>query len=501
MQNYKKLIGPISIISLAYLMSRIFGFVREILLANWTGISNASDTLDLAFVIPDFLFYLSAGGYLAITLIPLLSRFEKEDDDKLNSYFLSLLNGLTVIFRYEIADIFGVLNQDLFVKVFTPIIFSQVFFFSGAIMMAYQYFKNEFKYAAIAPVIYNLSIILFGWIYSSTPEATVYGFALGGLIGSFLGHIVIQLIGLRSLGLSYKFIKPKAMFLSQYFKVSLPLIVGQSIAVMDEQLFRIFGSFLSIGAIASFRYARRVAILPVGVIAQAVGVASFPTLSNLFVNKKFEELRELIRRQVSILFFLNVAIVLFFFFGSDEVVSIVYERGAFTSNDVQRVSSIMSVVSFAILPWSINQIVTRSFYVQSKYWYPVLIGTSATVLSTLLVLSSTNKSESNYAVLIVIPLFLYSMVLLFTLKIGNEKILNVDLAIDLSISTLIGSVVFTFIRFLSVSGSPVLRSSNIFLASPLFCSLNSAILKSKLRSRSKGTFLKPTKPSNSSGTS
>ena len=40
MQNYKKLIGPISIISLAYLMSRIFGFVREILLANWTGISN-----------------------------------------------------------------------------------------------------------------------------------------------------------------------------------------------------------------------------------------------------------------------------------------------------------------------------------------------------------------------------------------------------------------------------------------------------------------------------
>ena len=473
MQNYKKLIGPISIISLAYLMSRIFGFVREILLANWTGISNASDTLDLAFVIPDFLFYLSAGGYLAITLIPLLSKFEKEDDDKLNSYFLSLLNGLTVIFlsisilgfifRYEIADIFGVVNQDLFVKVFTPIIFSQVFFFSGAIMMAYQYFKNEFKYAAIAPVIYNLSIILFGWIYSSTPEATVYGFALGGLIGSFLGHIVIQLIGLRSVGLSYKFIKPKAMFLSQYFKVSLPLIVGQSIAVMDEQLFRIFGSFLSIGAIASFRYARRVAILPVGVIAQAVGVASFPTLSNLFVNKKFEELRELIRRQVSILFFLNVAIVLFFFFGSDEVVSIVYERGAFTSNDVQRVSSIMSVVSFAILPWSINQIVTRSFYVQSKYWYPVLIGTSATVLSTLLVLSSTNKSESNYAVLIVIPLFLYSMVLLFTLKIGNEKILNRDLAIDLSISTIIGSVVFTFIRFLSVSGNSNIMNLLIYL--------------------------------------
>ena len=473
MQNYKKLIGPISIISLAYLTSRIFGFIREILLANWTGVSNASDTLDLAFVIPDFLFYLSAGGYLAITLIPLLSKFEKKDEDKLDTYFLSLLNGLTLIFliisiigfifRYEIADIFGVVNQDLFVKVFTPIIFSQVFFFSGAIMMSYQYFKNEFKYAAIAPVIYNFSIILFGWIYSSTPESTIYGFAIGGLIGSFVGHILVQLIGLKNIGLAYRFVKPKTMFLSEYFKVSLPLIIGQSIAVMDEQLFRIFGSFLSIGAVASFRYARRVAILPVGVLAQAIGVASFPTLSNLFVNKKFEELRELIRRQVSILFFLNVAIVLFFFTGSEEIVSIVYERGAFTGNDVQRVSSIMSVVSFAILPWSINQIVTRSFYVQSKYWYPVMIGTSATVLSTLLVLNSANNSESNYAVLIVIPLFIYSFVLLLTLKIGNERILNRDLATDMSISTLIGVVVYTIIRFLSIGGDSNILNLLIYL--------------------------------------
>ena len=58
-------------------MSRILGFFREILLARWTGVTGASDTLDLAFIIPDFLFYLSAGGYLAITLIPILSDLSK----------------------------------------------------------------------------------------------------------------------------------------------------------------------------------------------------------------------------------------------------------------------------------------------------------------------------------------------------------------------------------------------------------------------------------------
>ncbi|NCV54565.1 MAG: murein biosynthesis integral membrane protein MurJ, partial [Betaproteobacteria bacterium] len=70
MQNYKKILSSISIITIAYASSRLLGFFREILLANWAGVSGETDVLDLAFIIPDFLFYLSAGGYLAITLIP-----------------------------------------------------------------------------------------------------------------------------------------------------------------------------------------------------------------------------------------------------------------------------------------------------------------------------------------------------------------------------------------------------------------------------------------------
>jgi putative peptidoglycan lipid II flippase len=460
MRNFKKLLGPISIISIAYLMSRIFGFIREILLARWTGVSSATDTLDLAFVIPDFLFYLSAGGYLAITLIPILSKFQKDKLFDLNNYFLSLLNGLSIIFaifsiiffifRYEIGEVFGVIDIELFVRVFTPIIFSQVFFFSGAVMMAYQYFMDEFKYAALAPVIYNLSIIFFGWINSSSPESTIYGFAIGGFIGSFIGHIVVQIYGLKKLGLDLKFIKPKLEDLTHYFKVSIPLIVGQSIAVMDEQLFRIFGSMLSVGAIASFRYARRIAILPVGVMAQAVGVATFPTMSNLFVSKKFDELKNLIRQQVAILYFVNLAIVLVLITNNAEIISLVYERGEFNSSDVFRVSSIMSIVAFGILPWSLNQIVTRAFYVQTNYWYPVMMGTSSTVLATLIILNVENKSEISYAIIIIGSLFLYSLILLTTLKIDGERILNKDLISDLIFSSVVYFVTFGLLQFLPI---------------------------------------------------
>jgi len=187
MLNSKKLIGSISLVSISYLMSRVLGFFREILLAQWTGVSDASDTLDLAFIIPDFLFYLSAGGYLAITLIPILSDLSKNNKETLNDYFISLLYGLAIVFllistvffflRNQIVDLLNVNDPELFIKLFSPIVFSQTFFFIGAILMSFQYFKNDFRYAAAAPVIYNSCIILFGWIYSSSPESTVYGFA------------------------------------------------------------------------------------------------------------------------------------------------------------------------------------------------------------------------------------------------------------------------------------------------------------------------------------
>ena len=129
MDNSKKLLGSISLITISYLMSRILGFFREVLLAKWTGVTSASDTLDLAFIIPDFLFYLSAGGYLAITLIPILSDISKNRETELNDYFVSLLYGLSMVFftisflsflfRYQIVNLLDVENPDLFCLLYT----------------------------------------------------------------------------------------------------------------------------------------------------------------------------------------------------------------------------------------------------------------------------------------------------------------------------------------------------------------------------------------------
>lgn len=468
MANSKKLLGSISLITISYLMSRVLGFFREVLLAKWTGITSASDTLDLAFIIPDFLFYLSAGGYLAITLIPILSDISKNRETELNDYFVSLLYGLSIVFftisflsflfRYQIVNLLDVENTDLFIKLFTPIIFSQTFFFIGAILMSFQYFKNDFKYAALAPVIYNSSIILFGWFYSTSPESTVYGFAIGGLVGSILGHLLLQLLGAKNNGLIFKALKPKLEHISQYIKISFPLIIGQSIAVIDEQLFRYFGSLLSTGSIASFRYARRVALIPVGVIAQAVGVASYPTLSKLFVENKFGDFKLLIKKQLSALTVINTGVLIIFLKNSENIIEIVYQRGLFSSEDTSRVSSIFMVVAFGLIPWSLNQIITRSYYVQKNYWFPVWVGTFITFVTIFTLKILSNPSGESYAVVIISSLWVNTLILSFFLKIKNERLIDKSLLLDLLKILVIGFIAyFLSINFEFYSGSPILE--------------------------------------------
>ena len=479
MENYKKLIGSITIITFSYAASRVLGFFREILLANWAGVSEATDTLDLAFIIPDFLFYLSAGGYLAITLIPIMSEKKKSE---LNNYFLSILYGMSLIFvifslitysfRFQFAELLGVTSLDFFVEVFTPIIFSQVFFFIGAILMSYQYFYDNFKYAALAPLVYNSTIIFFGWINSSTPEGTIKGFAIGTLIGSVMGHFLIQIYGAKKSGLNFDLVSPKFIHLKDYITISLPLILGQSIAVVDEQLFRIFGSFLTAGSIATFRYARRIALLPVGIIAQAVGVASYPLLSRLFQKNEIDELLELIKKQLSYLFLIGGALMVIAITNAEYLIEIIYERGAFTNDDTIRVSAVFIIISLAIVPWSINQVLTRSYYVQQKFWFPVITGSFITMISSVVLFNAARDAKA-YAWIIIISLYIYCATLLLSLRFNSEWVFSKELLFEfIKILFVISFVFLIFEIIITLTGIANLIVSLILTVVIIFVSLS-----------------------------
>ena len=260
--------------------------------------------------------------------------------------------------------------------------------------------------------------------------------------------------------------------MKEYIVISFPLIIGQSIAVIDEQLFRIFGTFLTAGSVATFRYARRIALLPVGIIAQAVGVASYPLLSRLYQKNEINELSKLVKKQLSYLFLIGGSLMVGAIVNADYLIKIIYERGAFTSTDTAIVSGVFVIISLAIIPWAINQILTRSYYVQQKFWLPVVTGSFNTILPSIILFNAASNSQT-YAWIIIFSLYIYCTVLLVSIKFNSEKIFNKNLVVEFSkIILILVLVYFVFGIAVSLSGILNLIFSILLIPVVIFVSLS-----------------------------
>jgi peptidoglycan biosynthesis protein MviN/MurJ (putative lipid II flippase) len=131
----------------------------------------------------------------------------------------------------------------------------------------------------------------------------------------------------------------------------------------------------------------------------------------------------------------------------------VYQRGSFTSIESGIVSSIFFIICFAILPWSINQILSRTFYVQENFWFPVVSGTSVTLITILYMTQIKNPSSLDFALIIVISLYAYSIILLLKLTIDGEKLLDKGLIVDFIKTALILSVSYFAVQTINISNS------------------------------------------------
>ena len=223
---------------------------------------------------------------------------------------------------------------------------------------------------------------------------------------------------------------------------------------------------------ATFRYARRIALLPVGIIAQAVGVASYPLLSKLYQKNDIDELSNLVRKQLSYLFLIGGSLMVGAIINADYLIKIIYERGAFTSTDTGRVSSVFVIISLAIIPWSINQILTRSFYVQQKFWFPVITGSFITLLTSLVLFNALSNSET-YAWIIVISLYINCIVLLISIKFNSERIFNKNLVNEFfKISFILGLIYYIFGIIISFTGILNLIFSLLLIPAVIFVSFS-----------------------------
>ena len=393
MSRPMKIGAAAAIVSASVLLSRLLGLGREALLAALIGVNAEGDLYRQAFLIPDFLNYLLAGAFLTITLIPILSRhLEREDPEAASRAFTSVFRfvswaivGLTVVMWLAADPLVSLVfpevpDPDRLVSLTRIVLPAQVFLVVGALLMAVQYSHRRFALPAIAPIVYNLGIIAGGLIGAAIGETGPEGFLWGAVAGSAVGNFGLQWFGARRTGTWFTTVASGHSAVREYLLLALPLMLGQSIAVLDEQFVRFFGQ-VDEGATAALSFARQLNMVPVGVIAQAAGVAAFPFLARLAAGGDTDGLIHTTGRAARNTVFVAAGATAALVVLARPVVRLLYQYGEFTAADGELVSGLLVIYALSIPAWGLHQILSRHFYAKRMMWRVVLIGTVGTLIA------------------------------------------------------------------------------------------------------------------------
>ena len=430
----KKLTLASLLMTSSLLLSRIIGFIRDATIASKFGSGVQTDAYFAAFTLPDFLNYLVAGGAFSLTFIPIFTSYmvksEEEKGWKLYSIIISVMTVVLVvsIILLEITapaiikSMFPGFDKEtldttvLFTRIVLP---AQLFFYNGGIISAILLSKKRFLIPALSPLIYNISIILFGLAFS---KYGMIGFSIGALAGAFLGPFGLQFWALRKeikFNLNFN-VKDKDFM--DFFKKSIPIMLGLLLVTLDDWLSKRYGSYLGKGTISYLNNSRRLVLVPVGLFAQANAQAILPFLSELFAKRDFSGFNKLAKKSLTLVFFITAFAASWFMVFHYEIIKLIYQRGAYTINDAVMTGSIFKILSFSIPFWSSVIIVSRFYYAQHNTKTPMVIGGLMTLFSLPLYsfFSHVYKAEG-LAMTISFVKFLYFMTLLI-----YYKKLNVD---------------------------------------------------------------------------
>lgn len=381
------------VMGISVLLSRFMGLARDKVISWQFGAAGESDIYFAAFVVPDFINYLLAGGYMSITLIPLLNELFEEDEEEGWRFFGTVFTWATLailtlaVLGWLAASPLARLvapgfspDQQIRLAHFLRIVLpAQIFFLPGACISALLYIRRQFVVPALMPLIYNGFILLGGIILPRVGLAQgMEGFCWGVLAGAFIGAFLLPLLAVREGGFTFRpgLRHPR---LGRLGWLALPLIVGQSVVVLDEQFMRIFGSLAGEGAVSLLNYARRVMMVPVGVVAQAAGVASFPFLASLAAKKAWGEFDGALGTALRSSMIVVVPMTAWLLLVSPEVLGLIFEGGRFSPEQTNAAAPLLRIMLLSVPFWALQQVTGRAFYARQDTLTPAVVGTLATL--------------------------------------------------------------------------------------------------------------------------
>ena len=339
------------------------------------GANGGTDAFVNAFTVPDLTNYLVAGGALSISLLPLYSEYLARGDEREANRLLARIATfvLTVtLILVIVGEIFtNEIVRGLFHKMdpvalaacvrYTHILFpAQLFFVLGALISTTLYARGRFRAAAFAPLLYNVFIILGGFLLGD--RLGVEALAWGALAGAIIGPFGIIILAAYRAGVRFHFeFNVRHPSFRAWLWQTLPLMIGVSLVTADDWILRYFGSDLA-GQVTHLNYAKRLVAVPIAVVGQAVGQAAMPFLARLFAEGDLKKFADTLSRTLRSTGVIAVVLSAMMMTAAEPLVVVLFQRHKFTHDDSVATAQFLAIFAAAIPLWAWQGLVSRAFY-------------------------------------------------------------------------------------------------------------------------------------------
>lgn len=383
-----------------YLLSRVTGLLREVVISARFGTGATLDAYRAAFKVTDFLYLVIIGGALGSSFIPVFLQVWSRDGEErawrlasaVTTWALLLLAVTSSILLIVAAPLtswlwgggFDAAGLTLITQLTRLFLLSPLLLGLGGLAMAALNARDRFALPALAPAIYNLGIIAGALLLA--PRFGVWGLAWGVIIGATL-YLLVQLPGLWQLGMRLRPTLGREMAeLLVIARQMAPRVVGQSAAQASILVTALLTARQGLGAgqISGLDYAYQLMLLPFGIFSLSLSTVAFPRLARLFAEGQLDTLKANVRHTLATIIFLTVPAAVALWALSVPLVRLLFQRGAFDETSLLLTLGPLLGYASALPAFAASEILIRTFYAMQRTRPPVLIGMLQVGLNLLL---------------------------------------------------------------------------------------------------------------------
>uniref|UniRef100_UPI00102C0CFE murein biosynthesis integral membrane protein MurJ n=1 Tax=Candidatus Magnetaquicoccus inordinatus TaxID=2496818 RepID=UPI00102C0CFE len=407
----RNLMRAMGTISLFTLLSRIMGFIRDMVLAHHFGAGMGADAFFVAFKLPNFLRRLFAEGAFNTAFIPVFSDYVASGNrEAAREAAQAIFTALTVILLLvvllgqlfmpfvvyiaapgfaEQTDKFQ-LTVDLTRITFPYILFISLVAMASGILNCY----NKFALPALNPLLLNLCLIFGALIVAPQLDQPIMGLAIGVLLGGIV-QLAMLWPALKQLGIPLKMRwqtlskEHRHPAIGRLLSLMGPSVLGVSVAQINLLVDLFIASWLPAGSISYLYYADRLVEFPLGLIGIAMGTAILPSFSARVAHNDLDGLRHDLDFALRLMLFINIPATAGLLTLREPILSLLFERGAFNSEITHLTANALFAYGLGLSAFSAIKIAAPVFYSLKDTRTPVriaIICMLANILFSLLLL-------------------------------------------------------------------------------------------------------------------